>query len=97
MSGYFKVVTHQVGALASRMDTISSNFQEVEGEDVAYRGYADAEPVDDGLNEFFGKWTDGMDRIHKKIDGLSDRLHYATETYEMTEGKIIEAATPPSS
>jgi hypothetical protein len=92
----FKVVTDQVEALASRMDQISSSFQQVEGRDVSYRGYADAAPVDDGLGEFFGKWTDGMDRIHKKIDGLADRLHYASETYEMTEAKIIEAATPPS-
>ena len=29
MAGTFKVVTHQVEGLASRMDTISSNFQEV--------------------------------------------------------------------
>ena len=90
----FKVLTLQVDGLADRMDGISDSFDAVADKDVSYRGYADAEPVDDGLGEFFGKWTDAMEEIHKKLDGLAERLHLAAETYDSTEQAIIEAATP---
>ena len=94
MATSFKVVTHAVEGLASRMDTVAGNFGDVAGRDVSYGGYADADPVDDGLGEFFGKWTDGMDKIRKKMEALAERLHFAAETYDTTEQSIVEAATP---
>lgn len=93
-SGTFKVFTDRVEGLADRMDTLSGEFELVSHGGVRYSGLADASPVDDGLHEFFGKWTDGMDKIHKQLDGLADRLHEAARAYDVTEQAIIEAESP---
>jgi hypothetical protein len=89
-----KVVTDRLEALASELDALASSFEDVAQRRIAYAGYSDAHHVEDGLHEFFGKWTDGMDRLHGQLSNLAGNLHQAAATYDANEQQIVTAAQP---
>jgi hypothetical protein len=86
------VVTDRVEQLATELDGLAANFDEVAHRQVRYEGCADARHAEDGLREFFGKWTDGMDRLHQQLAGLATHLHSAGAAYEAGEQAIVDAA-----
>jgi hypothetical protein len=87
-----KVVTDEVSRLATSLDVLAGRFEGVAQKRVGYGGYADAHAMEAGLNEFFGKWTDGMDRLHKQLTHLATQLHSAASSYDAAEGEIQNAA-----
>jgi hypothetical protein len=91
-SASFRVVLDDVDRLATDLDHLADRFNSVAQKRVGYAGYADAQPAEDGLRDFFGHWTDGMDRLHKQLSTLGDRLHHAVDDYTTTERGITDAA-----
>jgi uncharacterized protein with NAD-binding domain and iron-sulfur cluster len=88
----FRVVTDRVEQLASELDGLAARFDDVAQSRVAYEGAADARHAEDGLREFFGKWTDGMDRLHQQLTSVATHLHSARAAYESGEQEIVHAA-----
>jgi hypothetical protein len=78
--------------LAGDIDRLASHFQSVAGRRVAYAGSSDAAAVEEGLREFFGKWTHGMEQLHGELSALSRLLTEATDAYEANEGAIVQSA-----
>jgi uncharacterized protein YukE len=89
----FTVATDRLTALAADLDSLSASFDAVAQRRVTYAGYADARHVEQGLHEFFDKWSDGMDKLHKQLSTLATDLHQAVAAYEGTEQQIIDAAS----
>jgi uncharacterized protein YukE len=89
----FTVTTDRLEALASEIDSLSSSFEDVAQRRVAYAGYSDARHVEDGLNEFFRNWTDGMESLHSQLSNLASQLHGAAGAYDATEQQISDAAS----
>ena len=75
----FRVVLDDLDRVAGELDQLAGRFETVASKRVPYSGYADARAVEDGLGEFFGKWTDGMDKLHKQLAGVASRLHHAVD------------------
>jgi hypothetical protein len=90
----FTVVIDEVERLATGLDTLAGRFDDAANRRIAYGGFADARPMEDGLGEFFGKWTDAMNRIHRQLTDLASHLHGAASTYGATERSIQDAARP---
>lgn len=88
----FRVAPEELMMLAERIDAISSGFAQAEKIRWDYSGYADATAVDGGLHRFFNKWSDGMDKIHKELDGLSGHLKSAAQQYQETDDEIAQQA-----
>ena len=87
------VVTDRLGSLAADLDSLSAGFEAVAQRRVAFVGHADARHVEDGLREFFGKWTDGMDRLDRQLSTLASDLHQTVASYETTERAIVDSAS----
>ena len=88
----FTVATDRVEQLASELDQLASRFADVATRRVSYEGYADARHAEEGLREFFGKWTDGMHRLHEQLTSVASHLHGAAAAYEAGERSIVDAA-----
>ena len=79
---------------APAIDELAGRFDSVARRRIGFEGQADAPPVDDGLRDFFGHWTDAMGRLHGQLDHLGTCLHGAHETYDDVERKVADAAAP---
>jgi hypothetical protein len=91
----FTVATDELRRIASAIDELAGRFDSVAQRRVGYEGQADAPPVDDGLRDFFGHWTDAMGRLHGQLDHLGACLRGAHETYDDVERKVADAARRP--
>jgi hypothetical protein len=88
------VVTDRLESLATELDGLAARFEEVAQRRIPYAGYSDARHVEEGLHDFFAKWTDGMERLHGQLGNLAANLHRAAATYDANEAQIAAAADP---
>lgn len=93
----FTVSTDRLEELGHTMRSLATRCGQVAERRVPYDGCADAAPVDAGLHEFFGRWTDGMARLHDELIGLAEALEGAVAGYEGGERAICSAAHPRGS
>jgi hypothetical protein len=88
----FRVVFDDLDRVAGDLDRLADRFASVAQKRVGYSGYADAHAAEEGLSEFFGKWTDGMEKLHKQLADVAGRLHHAADDYKATERQLTDAA-----
>jgi hypothetical protein len=88
----FTVHTDAVDQLATSVDDLARRFESVAQRRVGYQGHADAPAMEDGLRDFYGHWTDGMEKLHGQLTSLATHLHHAASTYDETDDSIRHAA-----
>lgn len=89
----FTVCTDDLQALVSSLSGLAGELKQA-GHVSLDPGAAGNPRVESKLHDFFGEWSDGMNKIERNIEGITDRLSSAAQGYDETDEAIADVFLP---
>lgn len=88
----FYVDVDALSELARQLRLIKSGLENVKDDLESRTAGLGSKDIQHALEDFVNGWRDGRKEIIKGIDGLTDRIQSAIDTYNDTEQQIISSA-----
>lgn len=79
------VSSHDLRRISLALNEASVDLARTEKLRNEYRGVSGSPQVDDAVAKYFRKWSDGMHKISKGCDALSQQVGNAVDAYDQTE------------
>lgn len=94
MSRTFTVDPVELFQMANTVNGLKSQIAGHNLTNDTIEGMSGSRIVDDAYDTFVGHWSNGLWQIGEHLQGLSDQLINAADTYQATEKEICSKATP---